>query len=372
MHKIKILFIHHSGMMGGAPRSLKFILERIVNDDHFDTNLLMIRDGVVNEFLNVPGVGRMIGEGLYPFHGSTVSGRSLKMFLINFKGLASTYKNIGLYIKSDYDVIYLNSTCLAFYAWYVKRKDKKVKIICHVREPILRNSISGYIIKKVCNKYCDRFIAISNYDAQSLNAASDKIKVVHNYIDTTEYSNNDEKKQERADLIIGYFARFDAKNGILEFLKLAKMLEEFPEIQFHAYGLSGQEKSIVTKAIETKSANLHIYPMTNDVILALKSLDILLVPFLEPHFSRSVIEAAALKVPSIIYNVGSVNEEVIDGETGYVVNPTDLHSMAEKIHYLKEHREVLRDMGENARQFVLDEFSEKNYERIKNYILEVI
>jgi glycosyltransferase involved in cell wall biosynthesis len=108
--------------------------------------------------------------------------------------------------------------------------------------------------------------------------------------------------------------------------------------------------------------------MVEDVPHNLGDLDILLVPFKAPHFSRSVIEAAMLGVPSIIYDIVSVNETVKDNETGYIVPQCDAKAMAQRVAQLRNDPTLKMKLGANAHQFAMESFSERNYQRIKEAI----
>jgi glycosyltransferase involved in cell wall biosynthesis len=77
-----------------------------------------------------------------------------------------------------------------------------------------------------------------------------------------------------------------------------------------------------------------------------------------------------LGVPSIIYDVSSLNETVRDGVTGFVVPRGDISAMEAKLKLLKEDSQLREDMSKAAKGFAKELFSEKNYQRIKYAILE--
>lgn len=71
-------------------------------------------------------------------------------------------------------------------------------------------------------------------------------------------------------------------------------------------------------------------------------------------FGLSVTEALWKGVPVVGGNVGGIPLQVIDGETGFLVNAVE--EAAEKTSYLLKHPEEAKDMGEKGREHVLKNF----------------
>lgn len=356
----KILFIHHSGNLGGAPRSLKLILDRIKDEKCIDTSVLLIRDGPAASLLETKGVKFFKGKGLHPFHGSNVSNKGLKQSILNMAGLIFSYFNFPNYFKKgQYDIIHLNSTCLCFYSFFAKRIDPNVRVFCHIREPV-RKDLWGKIISKVSSRYVDEFFAISRYDQRSI---SEDIRstVVYNYVDVNQYKYK--KPRNTSVKRICYFARLDEKNGILDFLRLADFLSDDERFEFVIYGFTGKEKEKVISNVTRYRKNVTVNNMTNDVIGVLNGVDVLVVPFLTPHFSRSVIEAAAIGRPSVVYNVEALNELVINGKTGSVVEVGNIEELKISLLNLLDEK-VYNMMSKNARDLAYDKFSQKNIELV--------
>ena len=71
----------------------------------------------------------------------------------------------------------------------------------------------------------------------------------------------------------------------------------------------------------------------------------------------SIIEAMRAGLPVIASDVGGNNELVKDGVNGFLVERGNSEQLVERISFLLEHREILRDMGQKSREFYLKEFS---------------
>lgn len=368
----KVLFFQHSNHNGGAPRSL-FQIVSAYEKEFGPQAVLFIRPGPVLKTYESLSSKVICGRLLLPFHGSEVSGMSWKLAVRNILGLLMVPGGTFRYLRG-YDVVYLNSSALCFYGLALRLFSPRTRIIFHIREPLLDNPW-GQVIRFALGRSADRYLAISRNEMRNLRLPGVPGEVVYNYVHSEDYAPARGRSLHRADpkvgpekFAVGYFARVDAKNGIEDFLRLARAFEDRPDMSFCVYGHTGREGGEIQSLIARAGPNVHVYPMVADVPENLGDLDVLVVPFKAPHFSRSVIEAAMLGVPSIIYDIVSVNETVRDGETGYVVPPNDLEAMRARLSELREDPVTRRRLSEGARAFALDGFSERNYFRIREAI----
>lgn len=85
-------------------------------------------------------------------------------------------------------------------------------------------------------------------------------------------------------------------------------------------------------------------------------------------FPIAALEAMAMGLACILTDVGGCSEIVKDGYNGYLVKPKDYQAIADKLLYLYKNRDLLKQMGENARKTVLEKF---NIEACAEKYLEV-
>lgn len=71
----------------------------------------------------------------------------------------------------------------------------------------------------------------------------------------------------------------------------------------------------------------------------------------------SIIEAMRAGLPVIASDVGGNNELVKDGLNGFLVERGNSEQLVERISFLLEHKEILRELGQKSREFYLKEFS---------------
>ena len=69
------------------------------------------------------------------------------------------------------------------------------------------------------------------------------------------------------------------------------------------------------------------------------------------------IETMALEKPLVSSNIGWAKEVMIDGETGYTVNPKDHKTYADRILKLLDDEELRKRMGISGRKQILKKFS---------------
>lgn len=74
-------------------------------------------------------------------------------------------------------------------------------------------------------------------------------------------------------------------------------------------------------------------------------------------FSNSILEYMAAGRPVVATDVGGAREQVVDGETGYVVEPEDVETMAARLISLLNEPERAWAMGAQGRKRVLEQFS---------------
>ncbi|MEO6218808.1 MAG: glycosyltransferase family 4 protein [Ginsengibacter sp.] len=365
----KILYVHHDNGNSGASRSLSFLLEKL-DPTKYEAKINCIFNGpVVNLFKDKP-VEIIERKGIYPFHGSTVTGMGIKLFLENFAKIPSSIiTSIKLIRKNKPDLIHINSSSLFIVAFVAKLCNMKIKIVCHVREPLLRHSISASIIKYMNYFFVDHFIAIDHYTGSSMKTRGN-INIVYNSVDFNEYNSllksNIIRKElgiKENDIIFLYLARIAKCNGALELIRVANKLQKnHHNYHFILIGLKANPNDSYSKMVISeaqKNHNVHLMTFRNDVPALIADADILIAPFTQPHFARSIIEASAIAKPVIGANVGGVNELVVRDETGFLYdNDTELYNYCIE---LGENKNLRFEMGSSA-----FDFAKKNFDNNVN------
>ncbi|MEW6536228.1 MAG: glycosyltransferase family 4 protein [Candidatus Auribacterota bacterium] len=89
--------------------------------------------------------------------------------------------------------------------------------------------------------------------------------------------------------------------------------------------------------------------------------------------SNAVMEMLAMGIPVVATSSGETGSLVKDQLTGYLVDMDDMDTFSEKLSYLIENKELRKRMGENAREFVRNNFSRdamlSEYEKFYQYVV---
>lgn len=87
-------------------------------------------------------------------------------------------------------------------------------------------------------------------------------------------------------------------------------------------------------------------------------------------FGIVFLEAAAAGVPSIAGRSGGAGEAVVDGETGFLVDPKSFREVADRIQELMRNAERRSTMGEKAKRRALQEFRwEERWDKLKRLLV---
>jgi N-acetyl-alpha-D-glucosaminyl L-malate synthase BshA len=88
----------------------------------------------------------------------------------------------------------------------------------------------------------------------------------------------------------------------------------------------------------------------------LRECAVFLLPSESESFGLAALEALASGVPVVASATGGLPEVIRDGETGYLVHPSDISGMAARVTSLLTEPSLRRALGEAARQDVLQRF----------------
>jgi len=90
----------------------------------------------------------------------------------------------------------------------------------------------------------------------------------------------------------------------------------------------------------------------------IQNFDLLMVTSKNEGLPLVILESANCFRATISTNVGGISEFIRDNNNGYLV-PRDVKLMAEKIIFLAQHKEILHELGLNARRTLESRFSDK-------------
>jgi hypothetical protein len=133
----KILYIHHAGELGGAPKSLSILIDGL-NQKKYKPFVFMLINGPAKKLFTRVNAKVIVSKNrLFAFHGTTVSGMNFRLFVKNVLYLIPNFFAAYRVIKSVRPtIVHLNTSCLFVYAMVAKLLFKDIMLDCVLEEGI--------------------------------------------------------------------------------------------------------------------------------------------------------------------------------------------------------------------------------------------
>ena len=159
--------------------------------------------------------------------------------------------------------------------------------------------------------------------------------------------------------VVGNIARLAEQKGHRFLLEAAPaVLKRHPDVRFVIVG-DGELRPELEGRSGVLGDRVALLGSRDDVPDLLASFDVFAFPSLYEGLGLAVIEAQAAGVPVVATQVGGIRENVVDGETGFLVPVGDADALAERICFCLDHPEEARRVGEKARRRVRERYSEQ-------------
>jgi glycosyltransferase involved in cell wall biosynthesis len=103
----------------------------------------------------------------------------------------------------------------------------------------------------------------------------------------------------------------------------------------------------------------HLGPVINPSMVAIiqNAADFFVIPSMREAFGQTCLEAMSCGIPAVGFNGGGIPDMIKDGFTGYLAIERDEPSLAEALKKMINDDAKRLEMGKNARQFVLENFT---------------
>ena len=138
------------------------------------------------------------------------------------------------------------------------------------------------------------------------------------------------------------------KNPIHFVLAAYKVLSQMKNVYFIFTGEGPLKQTAENLAKNLSIDKQLIFPgWRNDALELLAICDVFASVSLREGLPMSLLEAMAMRVPAVCYNVDGISEVVTDNKTGFLVAPSDINTFADKLKVLLRHTS-LRERFEAA------------------------
>lgn len=254
---------------------------------------------------------------------------------------------------------------------YLENFDYRTTWLDHLKQAKKRwNPFRNFFIRRYL-KYADRIFAISNSlkEAMVINGISN-VDVIYNGIDINEWNTNLEQEvsfREKYGLknkkVLLFSGRLSASKGGEKALRaLALIVKNVPEAVLLVAGSIDEYGEVMkTEAGSLGIENQIIFTgwiEREEIKVAYAVSDIVLMPSIcLDAFGRVNIEAMASGKPVVGTCYGGTPEIVVDGVTGYIVNPLHPEEIAGKTIDLLKNPKKAEEFGRAGYERVVKEFS---------------
>lgn len=383
---MKILYVHHNPGKGGSSNSLRMMLESLVKLEDLDILITCPPGPAYDRFENA---GFKLISSPTPPVIQTTSGVRFQWLslLINLVMKRHYDFYLDVFRKFQPDIIHFNEIGLSAYVELAKKN--RFNTVIHTR--IVPSSkypfVNRYVLNKI-NRFADHIVAIDASALNGLKGLQTKRSIVYNPFHIT-----DELKEYQPDHLydnpmnVTFLSNFLVHKGVKDVVRAAILLKDNSNIKFRLAGANVRDKefykSLFGKLMHIMSirpdlemwAKIQIrkHQLTNIELMGdvknidplLRSTHVLVMPNHMNEPSRSVFEAGVYGVPSIISMKDKVEDLVEDGFNGFIVKEKSPQQIADKIIELEKDRDLLKKMGQNARNRFLNlNDSKKSAEQI--------
>ena len=226
------------------------------------------------------------------------------------------------------------------------------------------------LANRVLAPLTDAFIAVAKphgqYLAEHEGCPAGKVVVIPNGVDLQKFHPGWPSRSLQEELglaseapVAGIVAALRPEKNHQLFLRAAALVHrELPRARFLIVGDGPRRDKLEALAAELSISDVvHFLGTRCDVPRVLSLIDVLVLTSHVEANPISILEAMASEKPVVATCVGSVQETVADGKTGYLVAPGEAGEVAERVVGLLKDRRRAAAMGRAARERVIANWS---------------
>lgn len=379
----KILYIHHSSVIGGATWSLYQLIAALHAD--YEIVVVLLHEGPLRDRLQKElGIQVVVNNSITPFAGVYSGGKSILM-PVNLRGLLHwnrTSKAIETICRAHQpDIVHINTFLLFNCAVGCKRAGVR-KVILHIRESIRckQGSWRQRLLQRTLRDNVDSILSITAANAKEP-ALPEKTTIVPNWPDFTGRDDSVDLHQTYGILptqkVILALGDRNPIKGSLTALQAMTHVKDPDAILVVAGGcpsggsLKNSVRSLL-RALHLKTYGVQIdeeaaklgnrvrlIPSTLNAKALISRAAFVVCPFTRSHFAKATIEAAALGKPSIVSRGAPLDESVVHEKTGLIISPESPLELAHAMNRLLDNPKEMLAMGAAAKSHIAEHYSKE-------------
>ncbi len=259
------------------------------------------------------------------------------------------------------DVVHAHYPVTTYLASIYRSLTKKKFIVTH--------HITG-IPKHVFNRKADYVIAISRELKEDLISSykydQNQVKLIFNGVrdqKTNQEKNNNLSLREtygipKDRVLFGFVGSISLRKGVDIIIKA---FSQCKNLKIHLIVLGNGDTNCLNQLIKDHQIE-HLVTLVpfRDPADIYSMMDVLILPSRQEGFPLVPLEAMMMKKPVIRSNIQGADDQIIDGENGYLFESENHLELAHIIEKIALDPEVLIDLGKNAYQHAASNFSENS------------
>lgn len=256
---------------------------------------------------------------------------------------------------------------------------------------------TGTIVPEYLRKYYlpdesinSSIIAITQFTRQYLidtyRIPAEKIALIYQGTDVERFQSTEAGKGEalmryplpaNASPILASVGSFEHRKGHPILFKAVSRLakDSLPNVHLMMVG-DGPDEPALKNQVNELNVKQHItfFPFTNEPQYVFERADLTILPSLyKEGLPNVLLESMSMGVPVISSDLGGVSEIVIDGKTGFVVEPGNENQLTDAVQKLWSDPIGYMNMRQNARQLMTENFDkERQFDRFLEYFRNLL
>ena len=377
---MKVLYINHYGVFGGAQRSMLEMLDAFPSG--VVEPVILSPKGKATIVFQKSGIPCYTVAGISKFDHTLYSYYRGVRWMILLRELLYFFPTTWFFISKrkalkDIDLVHINEVTCLLPLVLAKRLLKK-PVVVHSRAVLNTNTRlwRTRFVTKLLDRHADSIIAIDDTVAQSV-PAQKKLTVIHNGLRmdgilsrTTDNDLGERLKSlPRRRLTLGFIGNISPAKGIFELVEAVKQcISEGMDINLVIIGNNNNSGSsffakvlrglrITFNAVHfvnefiTENAlqeHIHMVGFSTDLKTFYQYIDVVVFPSHYQALGRPVFEAAFFHKPAIVAIENPLPDTFIEGVTGLGVKINDPSSLQMAIRSVYDDPGSLVKMGEGA------------------------
>lgn len=375
-----ILFIHQSSELYGSDKTL-LILAKIMKEKKFRPIVVLPDTGLLSAEFDKKNIEYIIAP-VIKISRTMFSVKNLITLPFQIRKSIKIIENS--LVNTKIDIVYSNTLAVLLGLFYTRKH--KIKHIWHVHEIIENPKIVRKIFTRLLSLKINSKIIFNSNSTKKVWIQKNKnlpYSVVWNGLDKPHFekTENPSISDQLKSIKIGLVGRINKWKGQHLLLQAFKELEPLYDIELFFIGSPppNQEIWLLDLEAEIKNSKLNhavkIISFQTNIWEIWEQLDIAVIPSTLPEpFGLVALEAMLCEKPVIAANHGGLAEIVVDNETGYLFEPSNVFDLKSKLEDLIMHERKRNSFGlnglERAKTFFTEEIYVNNIIEICNDLLK--